>query len=477
MKKKTTLFAVILIAGLAAGCGQTQQESDLSAAEETEQIQEDGVQDGESVPEGQAGDKVSAEGFSFADVADREFYFSSGAGGWYTVLYIHEDGSFDGHFQDSNLGDTGENYPNGTLYCSDFTGQFTEPEKVDDMTYRFQIESIDYLRKGEEEIRYGVLYCYGDAYGLEGAEDLYLYLPGSEIAGLPEGYRSWVGYYDLESTEETELPFYGLYNEKAEAGFSSSTPVKEPSLAPVWARQIEREVSAAQAEADRLEEELQNAVAQADMNEISGQIYAVWNNALNTIWEILKENKDEESMETLTEEERYWIRRKEETVQEAGAEVEGGSLYSLVVNSKAADLTRKRVYELAAEAGAPMDTQLIYDGRYFDESIYLYWVGEITDASSLTYCEILIRNVTDTSFDFTVNELAAETDEGPEILSGTARIQDNGKAAVYEGEEFTLTFHFESAPEVFPKYFTVEGWDKLEGKTYMNNNIPGHESG
>ena len=269
----------------------------------------------------------------------------------------------------------------------------------------------------------------------------------------------------------------GLYNEKAEAGFSSSTPVKEPSLAPVWARQIEREVSAAQAEADRLEEELQNAAAQADMNEISGQIYAVWDNALNTIGEILKENKDEESMETLTEEERYWIRRKEETVQEAGAEVEGGSLYSLVVSSKAADLTRKRVYELAAEAGAPMDTQLIYDGRYFDESIYLYWVGEITDASSLTYCEILIRNVTDTSFDFTVNELAAETDEGPEILSGTARIQDNGKAAVYEGEEFTLTFHFESAPEVFPKYFTVEGWDKLEGKTYMNNNIPGHESG
>ena len=126
MKKKTTLFAVILIAGLAAGCGQTRQESELSAAEETEQTQEDGVQDGESVPEGQAGDKVSAEGFSFADVADREFYFSSGAGAWYTVLYIHEDGSFDGHYEDTNLGDMGDNY-NGTIYYSDFTGQFTEP--------------------------------------------------------------------------------------------------------------------------------------------------------------------------------------------------------------------------------------------------------------------------------------------------------------------------------------------------------------
>ena len=99
MKKKTTLFAVILIAGLAAGCGQTQQESDLSAAEETEQTQEDGVQDGESVPEGQAGDKVSAEGFSFADVADREFYFSSGAGAWYTCL-LYTSRSKAGHDKD-----------------------------------------------------------------------------------------------------------------------------------------------------------------------------------------------------------------------------------------------------------------------------------------------------------------------------------------------------------------------------------------
>ena len=215
MKKKTTLFAVILIAGLAAGCGQTQQESDLSAAEETEQTQEDGVQDGESVPEGQAGDKVSAEGFSFADVADREFYFSSGAGAWYTVLYIHEDGSFDGHYEDTNLGDMGDNY-NGTIYYSDFTGQFTEPEKVDDTTYRFRIQSIEYPLGFGEEIKDGVRYSYTGEYGLDGAEELYMYLPGSELADLPESFLTWVGYYNPESTENRFLPGWDITTRRAQ---------------------------------------------------------------------------------------------------------------------------------------------------------------------------------------------------------------------------------------------------------------------
>ena len=41
-----------------------------------------------------------------------------------------------------------------------------------------------------------------------------------------------------------------------------------------------------------------------------------------------------------------WIAEKEKAVEEAGKEVEGGSMYSLVVNMKAAELTEERVYEL-----------------------------------------------------------------------------------------------------------------------------------
>ena len=66
---------------------------------------------------------------------------------------------------------------------------------------------------------------------------------------------------------------------------------------------------------------------------------------------------DSEEMDRLTEEERLWIQQKEEAVQEAGADVEGGTLYPLVTNEKAAELTREIVYELASLAGSPLDAQ------------------------------------------------------------------------------------------------------------------------
>lgn len=231
MKSKILLLTFILTVGMLSGCQKAEEtkpaeripqetdgEQQEAAGQEEAAKQEEGAQD-EVVREQEGAD---LEGFSFADVADREFYFSSGVGGWYTVLYIHEDGTFDGHYQDSDMGDADPvSYPNGTVYYCDFSGSFTEPEKIDDTTYAFQIESIEYPYGLGEEMKDGYHYYYSPAYGLDGAEDLYMYLPGRKVADLPDAYRSWVGYYDLESISETELPFYGLYNVKEENGFSS----------------------------------------------------------------------------------------------------------------------------------------------------------------------------------------------------------------------------------------------------------------
>ena len=67
------------------------------------------------------------------------FFFSSGAGGWATELFIAEDGSFEGHFHDGDLGVTGPGYSHGTMYYCDFTGHFGEPEYVDDYTVKAEL--------------------------------------------------------------------------------------------------------------------------------------------------------------------------------------------------------------------------------------------------------------------------------------------------------------------------------------------------
>ena len=297
-----------------------------------------------SVGTGGQTDAAEASSLPFAKVAGREFYFSSGAGAWYTAMDIHADGTFDGHYQDADMGDTGEGYSNGTLYYCDFYGKFTEPEKVNETTYVFQIESIEYPYgigdkiNTEEQMHY----IYTEAYGLDGAKDLYLYLPESRVADLPEDYVNWV-HWDIQGDT---LGFYGLYNEAEGDGFSSYL---YQEYASVYDR-IAAEIAATEEQAADLEAELQKASSQADMNEISGQIYQVWDDTLNEIWGIMKANLNPELMDQLTVEERAWITGKEAAIKEAGAEYEGGSMQSLVMNSKAAELTRERAYELAEYA-------------------------------------------------------------------------------------------------------------------------------
>ena len=87
-------------------------------------------------------------------------------------------------------------------------------------------------------------------------------------------------------------------------------------------------------------------LTQAEMNEASSELYATWDSALNILWNELKEELPDDEFSKLLDEQREWIKAKEDAVAKAGAEYEGGSMHSLVVNMEAADITEKRVYEL-----------------------------------------------------------------------------------------------------------------------------------
>ncbi len=274
--------------------------------------------------------------FSFAELKHHTFYFSSGAGGWFTEMTIDADGSFSGHFQDFNAED-GDGY-NGVLFSSDFTGKFSSPTYVNDYTVAFRLETLEDNRHQPDEVVDGMLTDYGAPYGIDGGEEFLLYLPGAPLAELPEEYRGWVGYYDLSWTEDTELPFYGLYNVAPQCGFSSFDRIQN--------------VRDAVTSAEEQDANLQKAIyedpdaSQADMNVTAASRYELWDGVLNQLWSVLKETLDPDTMDRLTQEELAWIAEKEAAVAEAGKEVEGGSLYPLVTGAKAAELTRQRVYEL-----------------------------------------------------------------------------------------------------------------------------------
>ena len=141
---------------------------------------------------------LASEDFSFEQLSNLTFSFSSGVGAWRTMLTISGNGSFEGTYSDSDMGDSGEGYPNGTVYLSEFQGRFSGPSKVNDYTYSVEIQEMTLAEDvGTSEIIDGTRYVYSEPYGMDGAEEILFYLPGAPLEELPEAYRSWVGYNDL----------------------------------------------------------------------------------------------------------------------------------------------------------------------------------------------------------------------------------------------------------------------------------------
>lgn len=111
---------------------------------------------------------------------------------------------------------------------------------------------------------------------------------------------------------------------------------------------VNSELSRVEGEVEVLEKKLSEdaTLTQSDMNDLSYDIYMLWDDLLNDMWKTIKESLDEEAMNELLKEQREWIDEKELAVKEEGEAYAGGSMAPLVSNQKAAELTKERVYEL-----------------------------------------------------------------------------------------------------------------------------------
>lgn len=291
-------------------------------------------------------DSTDVSTIQFSELSRYQFVFSSGAGAWQTILNINEDGSFKGYYSDSDMGDTGEGYPNGINYSSTFEGKFTTPKKINDYTYSMTIESMKLEKEvGSEEIMDGIKYIYSEPYGLDGAKEIYIYTTKAPLKELPEGFRSWVGYTDLSNAKEEYLPFYGLYNVETESGFSSYEI--EETVVDNTESDITVEVAEIEKQYNTMNDRLKNEdLNQSEMNFLAKDIYVLWDDEINKVWGYLKDTLDKDAMDKLTSVQKEWIAKKENEVKKAGSEYEGGSIRPMIEYLKGAELTRNRVYEL-----------------------------------------------------------------------------------------------------------------------------------
>lgn len=146
------------------------------------------------------------------------FTFASGAGGWSTDLYFGENGSFTGDYHDSEMGETGEGYPDGTLYGCVFHGQLSDPVTVDEYTLTAAI-SVE-VNEGQvpEVIEDGIRYVTTEPYGVAKAKTVTIYLPGTPVDRLPEDFIFWTHMHETDPDAKT-LPCYGIWSAADEAGF------------------------------------------------------------------------------------------------------------------------------------------------------------------------------------------------------------------------------------------------------------------
>ncbi|GEN83246.1 hypothetical protein SLU01_15580 [Sporosarcina luteola] len=82
------------------------------------------------------------------------------------------------------------------------------------------------------------------------------------------------------------------------------------------------------------------------MKKVEGDRYDLWDELLNEIYGVLKEQLSTEEMDQLRDEQRSWIKQRDNAAKEASLKFEGGTAEQLEYIVVLANLTEERCYEL-----------------------------------------------------------------------------------------------------------------------------------
>ena len=346
-KKRTQrIISIVLIAValvLVAGCGvyflvnrsgadttvdeaSTNNTSDVAASEDK------GNTDGAT----KEADTDEAS-LTFEDLAKYSYSFCSGAGGWSDDFDIEKDGSFHGSYHDSDMGDTGEDYPDGTIYYCEYEGHFENIQKVDEFTYKMHMKDITILNDDKESIEDGVRYIPLTPYALSNADVVEIYMPGKPVSEINEEVRTWlfIPYQDQQDTLEN----MALVNVNENQGITSSTRMTPKEDA-------ESTYNTYKESYDYYAGLLSEAATTVDMVDATSNQIRVSDECLNYIWRLIKYNTDEATFNKALEEQRQWLKDRDASAERATAEHLGGSQATVDYNDIYATMTMERCKEL-----------------------------------------------------------------------------------------------------------------------------------
>lgn len=307
---------------------QATEESNVSQdADEPDTLQENNEPDASRVTE------VSNEDV-FAKIAEYEFTYSSGVGAWQASFCPERDGSFLFEFHDSDMGDTGEGYPNGTVYFSDGEGWFVNPVKIEPYAYELTLSKLTYGNLADEEGIWDEMnFISSEMPGLSSTDKFILYTPGKPLSELSDEIKMW-----LQVSENTSdaLESYALVNPVENIAFSSDirTDSVEMITCNYGAYKESYEYMTQMIETEDMSQTELNRYAKQNYNNVDGY--------LNQLWHWCKYHMPEEMFEELLANQRNWISEKEAALEEIASSYEGESTYELIYYREAARLTWER---------------------------------------------------------------------------------------------------------------------------------------
>ena len=158
------------------------------------------------------------EGLTFEQLSGLQWEFSSGAGGWATELRIDPEGGFIGQYHDSEMGEAADDYPDGTVYYSDFTGTLSIVAQVGEHIWKLRVDSLKLnSAPGEEDIDGNIRFVATEPYGISEGDEMTLYLPGAPLESFSQDMLMWA--HLLSAEPPTVLEDWFLYSLTNDSGF------------------------------------------------------------------------------------------------------------------------------------------------------------------------------------------------------------------------------------------------------------------